>query len=250
MAISDGAYLDKLYEFESEYWWSVGMRRVTRQLLARFTTQNQPLSLVEVGCGGGLFLNELSQDMADAQLHGFDLNPSAVTHASEFYPHLPSFSLVDMHQIPYPANSFDVVVGQDVFDQIGVDMVTALKEAHRVLRPNGIVLLRVSAYSWLASPHDKAFGTGQRYNTGHLKGLVREAGYTVQNVTHANAILLLPAIIVRLANRFGLMQVESQLKIDPFTNKIFLALLALESKWLRWLPLPFGLSLYIVGRKD
>ncbi|MCU0419161.1 MAG: methyltransferase domain-containing protein [Cyclobacteriaceae bacterium] len=49
---------------------------------------------------------------------------------------------MDLHQIPFPENTFDVVLCNHVLEHVADD-IQALREIHRVLRPGGYAILQV-----------------------------------------------------------------------------------------------------------
>ncbi len=63
----------------------------------------------------------------------------------------------DMHEIPFPDNEFDVVIGGWVYTY-SKEIKSALKESVRVLRPGGLL-----AIGW-----DASFTTLENRGTGHL----------------------------------------------------------------------------------
>lgn len=239
------ALLPALYAHERDHWWSVGMRAITHALLA-----GQPLpegAILEIGCGGGAFLRELALSHPQRPMLGVDLNPLALAHARAGG--VAQVARCDLHRLPLPAEQAALVVALDAFDQQGVDLLAALIESRRILRPGGLLLLRVSAYPWLQGPHDTAFGTGRRYSAEELCHTLAAANLSVERLTHANSLLLLPAIAVRLAQQGGHSAVDAQLAVHPLVNQLLKKILQVEAAWLNRMPLPAGLSLYALARK-
>lgn len=236
--------LPALYQTQHHHWWSVGMRAITLALLEGVSLPAGPL--LEVGCGGGAFLSALC-DRAPARAPlGTDLNPVALAHARREGHQV---FQGDLHHLPLPDSHLGTLLALDAFDQEGVILSGALREAERVLQPGGLLLLRVSAYDWLRGPHDVAFGTGRRYRAGELRAALAAAGLLPERLTYANSLLLLPAVVVRLAQQGGQTSVESQLATPAPLDALFRAILRAEARWLRHASLPVGLSLYALARK-
>ncbi len=124
-----------------------------------------------------------------------------------------------------------------------------LAEARRVLRPGGLLLLRVSAYPWLLGPHDRAFGTGRRYAAATIDAGPAPAPASRcrpdprQHPAAASRHRRPPGATARGG------RVEEQLDTPAPLNFLFKALLQAEARWLRQRDLPVGLSLYAVARK-
>ena len=221
------------------------MRAITHALLS--CIELPPAPILEIGCGGGAFLSELAQRYPTHTILGADLNPVAVAHAKQGSKH-PVLE-ADLHQLPLPSNYCGTIIALDVFDQLAVNLVAALREAERVLQPGGVLLMRVSAYEWLRGPHDTAFGTERRYAASELDAALMAAQLESLHLTYANSLLLLPAIVVRLAQQMGYSSVESELETPVAISALFKTVLLAEAKWLRYLSLPAGLSLYALARK-
>ena len=91
--------------------------------------------VLEVGCGTGAILRELS---TPASLHGLDLDPAALT---ECRIHTPGAELVQGNalSLPYPNASFDIVYCHFLLLWVR-DPLQALTEMKRVTQPGGHIL--------------------------------------------------------------------------------------------------------------
>jgi SAM-dependent methyltransferase len=243
--LKEAALLPALYETQYNHWWSVGMRAITHALLDTATIPNAPI--LEIGVGGGAFAAELANRFPTRQVWGTDLNPTALQHARRHPLHFVWQG--DLHHLPIADNKMGAVLALDVFDQKAVDLRASLQEAHRVLAPEGIVLMRVSAYDWLRGPHDVAFGTGRRYSAKELRDALTSVGLTPVRVSYANTLLLLPAIAVRLSQRQGTAEVKDQLETAAPLAWMFKTILRSEAQFLRYFNAPAGLSLYAIAKK-
>lgn len=227
--------------------WNVGMRRITAALLDGITTAPGPV--LELGCGGGAQAGFLARRFAPQPVYALDIMPAAVAAAQTHLRGQAGVMQGDVHALPFPAATLGLIVGVDVLDQVGVDIVAALGELRRVLRDDGRLLLRVSAYNWLLGPHDRAFNTAHRYGAGELRRVLAYAGFAVSRMTFANTLLAPPLIGVRLAQRFGLLELSADSYDSPAANRLFQTALEREADWLRGSDLPFGISLYALARR-
>ncbi|MCB9155645.1 MAG: methyltransferase domain-containing protein [Caldilineaceae bacterium] len=151
-----------------------------------------------------------------------------------------SNSLVDanMLALPFPTAAFGAVVALDSFDQQGVKLSLALAESHRVLRPDGLLLLRVSAYEWLHSTHDRAFNTGRRYSSKEVQSVLVQHGFQPVATTYANAMMLLPVAFVRLLQRYHFVPfTAAQYGASQF-DELVKAILTMEAHWIAALEHP------------
>ena len=95
--------------------------------------------VLDLGCGTGLLTMMIKQSIPNAQVTGLDgdekvLNIARVKSRGVDiqWDHALAFDM------PYPDNSFDMVLSSFVTHHLtSVDKVRALKEVHRILRPNG-----------------------------------------------------------------------------------------------------------------
>ena len=243
--LKEAELLPALYATQYNHWWSVGMRAMTHAILDSVAIPDAPI--LEIGVGGGAFASELARRYPSHRVIGTDLNPVALQHASTTPIH--SVWQADLHQLPLPNNYCGAFVAMDVVDQKAVNLVAALREAKRVLVPEGLVILRVSAYDWLRGPHDVAFGTGRRYSAPEMRTALIEAGLQPVRLTYANSLLFLPAAAVRLSQREGHGEVEDQLETAAPLAWFFKTVLRSEAQLLRHMDAPFGLSLYAIAKK-
>lgn len=104
---------------------------------------------------------------------------------------------IETDAFPYPDESFDVVVFSELIEHLGVNPVRALAEIHRVLRPDGIVVVttpnahsleRFATFlrggSQMVDRYSPLFGYGARhnreYNPHELRELLEGVGFTIE----------------------------------------------------------------------
>jgi ubiquinone/menaquinone biosynthesis C-methylase UbiE len=160
--------------------WSFYVRATARETLARFRL-NPTDSALDVGCGTGALLHQLSASHPQARLAGIDPSPEMLAIARARLP--PGIELKQSwaEGIPYTDEAFDVVVSCNVFHYIR-EPLDALTEMLRVLRPGGALVitdwcddyLACRIYDWYLRHFDAAhFRT---YPARRLKDLLRTAG--------------------------------------------------------------------------
>lgn len=226
--------------------WNRGMRRVSRSLLC--SRPLPPGPVLDLGCGSGIFAQELAEQVGLGPVVGVDLLPAALEGAQL---HAPTVHLAQVHlqELPFADGTFGVVTALDVLDQRGVDVENALAEAARVLLPGGVLLLRVSAHSWLTGPHDLAFNTARRYGRSDIERLLANMGFHLERVTYANSLLAPAITAVRLLQRWRVLPLEKAVYHEPLTNLGLDCALSVEAQWLRYGDLPFGISLYVMATR-
>ncbi len=146
--------------------------------------------VLEVGCGTGFVLREISRAFPSALLTGTDLFSEGLAFASERVP-TARIERLDVLDMPY-RDAFDVVGAFDVIEHIDDDL-GALRGICQAVRPGGLVLLTVPQHPSLWSNQDLAAHHVRRYVVGSLHAKLRRAGLDLVRST-SFVSLLLPAL--------------------------------------------------------
>lgn len=123
------------YDFYTAPMEAMGGRRARARLLGRAEGR-----VLELGLGTGLSLESYPPDV---ELTGIDISPRMLARARHRAASLglrAGLEVADIEQLPYPDASFDTVTAACVFCSVR-DPVRGLREAARVARPGGQVLL-------------------------------------------------------------------------------------------------------------
>lgn len=121
-----------MYEAEDVHWWYRGLRTVLFTMLSLDQAKTRRLKILDAGCGTGGNLAALIK--AGYEPEGFDFSPVAVEfcHARG----LSRVGLGSITDIPYPDQTFDIVISCDVLNDAGTaNEAAALAQLYRVLRP-------------------------------------------------------------------------------------------------------------------
>ncbi len=246
-----------LYELEKNFWWFAGMREITRTLFDSVNLRAQQPEdglILDAGCGTGDMLAWLSQYTENKNAVGIDLSKIALDFcARNGERQIAQASTTDL---PFPEETFSLLTSFDVLVQVVGEKADeqAIGEMYRVLCPGGIVFVRVAAYEWMRSGHDKALNTQHRYTLGELVQKLKNAGFEPLRSTYANCFLL-PAAIGRrlLLKKIGLADKGSDVKPleSEWLNRQLTKFLRAEAGLLRngRTKLPFGLSAICIARK-
>jgi ubiquinone/menaquinone biosynthesis C-methylase UbiE len=113
-----------------------------------------PSSILDVGCGTGYLLRQLAVRVpAAAELAGIDAAPAMIETAREMAPAARGgrlrFTEGVAEQLPYPGETFDLVVSTTSFDH-WADQQAGLTECARVLAPAGHLVLVDQFSAWLS----------------------------------------------------------------------------------------------------
>ena len=97
-------------------------------------------SLLDVGCGTGIFLEILEKKFPLTKFSGLDPNQAMLVKASEKLSSNVHLKIGNAESLPHDSQSFDWVVLSNCFGHIN-NQETALSEAHRVLRKSGKIII-------------------------------------------------------------------------------------------------------------
>ena len=245
-----------LYALEEEFWWFAGMRDITAALLDPFCASARDALILDAGCGTGGNLSWLERYAGNGKVIGIDL----VADALRFCAAGRHESLVraSATHLPFADSTFDLVTSFDVLVQLAGEAAEqrAISEMFRVLRPGGIAFVRVAAYRWMLSDHDRDLGTQTRYTLDEIAEKLAGAGFAIARRTYANSLLFPVAAVRRLLlKRIGLASKGSDVKPLPpalsWLNRPMTNALRTEASFLKApkRQLPFGLSAVCIAKK-
>ncbi len=237
---------------EDTYWWYQVLRmEVVKDVASRFPA-NKPCKLLDAGCGTGGMLHILHETHPEWQITGLDLSPVAVEYCQQR-------GFVDVvrgsvDEMPFPNASFDVVVNLDVLYHRQVFQDRALCEIARVLKPGALLILNLPAFDVLRGRHDAAVDGIRRYTVKRIPELLGPVGFKLETAFCWNAWLFFPLLSWRLLTRWFKPPSGGGTKSDlstlpPKINALLAAIGRLDFMVCRLLHLPFGTSVYSVGRK-
>src|SRR2546425_1470132 len=145
-------YYHRLSDLEEQSGWYQGMCEVAVRLVARYSTSSGRMRVLDAGCGTGLLLSQFGRFAGpDGMLVGLDLAPEAL----EFCRRRDSLRLVQssLTPLPFGPSSFDLITCADVLQHLeGREDQEAFREFARILRPGGLLFVRVAAGGGGATP--------------------------------------------------------------------------------------------------
>jgi ubiquinone/menaquinone biosynthesis C-methylase UbiE len=234
-----------MFDNENTHFFYVANHTIFVHLLAKRLDKKRKYEILDAGCGTGLFAQKLKQF---GRVSGIDYHPEAVRLSKKR-----GIKAIrgDISHLPYKANTFDVVTCIDVICHQSIKSdVKFLKELKRVLKPGGMLLLRVAAHPWLMSQHDRYVMTRERYTKQHLADSFEQAGFLIQKLSFMDALLFLPAAVKAAQERMFPTDDHSVIGDTPaWINKLATSLLASERFVLEKSDVPFGNGLLVIAEK-
>jgi SAM-dependent methyltransferase len=157
--------------------------------------------VIDLGCGPGLFLNDVGKRYPQARLYGYDLTPAMISYGEQLSATgaRPSLAVHDVatRPLPHDPGSVHLVTMSSVLHVID-EPLPVLAEIHRVLAAGGIFLLHdwirlpLAAYlQWRIERQGeepavsrqrgfRLFPVHNKYTTEDWQWLLREAGFAIR----------------------------------------------------------------------
>jgi len=233
---------------ERDFWWYRGMREIMFRLLDPVAVRGA--RVLEAGCGTGHFSKVLAERY-QWEMFPFDLGSEGLGYARGYG--LSRLVRGDVAALPFASSSFDALVSMDVIVHFerGQEL-AALAESARVLKPGGLLALRVSALDMLRSRHSLFAQERQRFTCSRLRAVCEAAGFSVERITYVNS-LLLPVAFFKFRVWEPLSDAPAASGVEPvprWLDRLLYAPLRAEAAWIeRGGSFPLGQSLVLLARK-
>jgi len=238
----DPAYIAVHMEEDRSHWWFRGRLAVIRASLRRALPARR-VRLLELGCGSGNVLAALGEfgEAVGMDAHE-DLTAAARAAGLDVrVGHLPD-------DLGVPPGWAEVVLLLDVIEHVDDD-VAALRAARAAVGEGGLLVVTVPAYQWLWSGHDEVLGHRRRYTAAGLRAAVERAGFEVLRVSYFNTLLFPLLAAVRGWKRLRGDRGHDLRRPTAPLNRLLEGVFAFERHLVPRLPVPFGASLLLIGRR-
>lgn len=231
-----GAQYARLYR--THWWWRAREEYLTR-LLDRVVGTGGAGSVLDFGCGDGLFFPVLARY---GEPYGIEPDAALLDPDGPWRARISSGPL-----LPDPAETarHGLVVALDVLEHLEKPQ-PVVQELRRRLRPGGWFIATVPAFRSLWTAHDDLNHHHHRYRVRELEALVREAGLAVVDARYFFAWLAFAKWLVVRKERVVRPTPRPPGVPPALINGAVLALSRLEQRLLAHPP--FGSSAIVVAR--
>lgn len=226
----------------AQHWWWRSRESVILAELQRLRPDSRWGTILDVGCGDGLFFPVLSTmgDVEGVEPGGIGIDTPAESKGKIHRAHFDAeFD---------PGRQFDLILMLDVLEHLD-QPAQAMITVERLLKPEGTLFLTVPAYRLLWTYHDELNHHHTRFTQQTLREVTAASNLEVQR-THYFFHWIFPIrIAIRVFETVARSKSGPPRIPSPWINKAIIEGSKLEYRLLRKLRIPFGSSLLMVAQK-
>lgn len=140
----------RAFDRQADTYDNTNLSRHARQLHPLLLAQLGEIprgSVLDVGCGTGALLDQVSRRWPDTRCAGVDLSPNMTAIAGKRLSGRAEIRTGDAESLPFPSGSFEALLCCDSFHHYPHPHL-ALAEFHRVLTASGVLLLADATAPW------------------------------------------------------------------------------------------------------
>lgn len=232
-----------MYQLEEKHFWFLGKRLFVNSILHSYSKKIK--NILDIGAGTGGITKYMAKF---GKVTGIESNRLARALANKRGVKLLSGNA---NKLSFKSSQFDTVTIFDVLYHKNIkDEGRVIKEAYRVLKPNGLLLITDSANKILTSAHDTATHGKRRYSVNEISHIIRSQNFKIIRSSYIFATLF-PIVFVK---RMFLDKITSSKSSDvsalpKIINSFILRLLKIEVWFFEHFDLPFGTSVIVLAQK-
>lgn len=238
----DPRYGERYRELYARHWWWRAREEGILEILRRHSPAGGWGSILDVGCGDGLFFDRLLE-LGDVE--GIEPDASLVQPEGA---HRQRIRVAPFDERFRPRRIYRLVLMLDVLEHVA-DAGGALRHASGMLEAGGMLVATVPAFRLLWTNHDELNHHVTRYRKTTLRPMVAQAGLEIVDEQYWFQWTFPAKLAVRIVER-ALSLPPKPASIPPaWLNGLLFGVSRLERKIIGPLRPPFGSSLVLVARK-
>lgn len=236
----DPRYGERYRELFEKHWWWRARTQLVVDLLRRLEPKEGWKSILDIGCGDGLFFPELSK-FGDIE----GIEPSAEL-VNPYNVYRNRIQICPFDENFRPGKQYSLILMLDVLEHLE-DAVGSLRLVLRLLQPKGTFIATVPAFMSLWTNHDVLNHHLTRYTKTSFRRVAKEAGLHIQEERYLYYWTCPVKLAIALGER--LLRTEPKPAQTPprIVNTLLFYVSRLEQELLTPLSPPFGSSLLIIG---
>lgn len=147
--------------------------------------ENKQLNILDIGCGGGQNLLNLSIKFKNSTLFGIDYSPTSINLSAEICKNLVVnkrlyLSISDVHKTEFEDNKFDLITAFETL-YFWEDLDTAFKEIKRILKKDGKFMIFLEGTTKETLEKWENLGDGiylkNKLNPNEIKEILNKNGF-------------------------------------------------------------------------
>jgi SAM-dependent methyltransferase len=238
----DPKYGERYRELFEHHWWWRARTNLIIETLQRLLSCGGGESILDVGCGDGLFFDRLAQF---GEVEGVEPGAELV---SENNPHRKRIHVCPFDEGFLPGKQYSVILMLDVLEHLE-NPARALRHVAHLLKPGGRFVATVPAFMALWTNHDVLNHHQTRYTKASIRTVAGETGLRIEEQRYLYHWTCPAKLVVGAVERMFPSE-PSPPKVPPsWLNQILYKLSRIEQQTLTRLPMPFGSSLLVVASK-
>jgi len=241
----------KMSLVEEKLWWYCSLHQLVYMYIVNFFSETD-IKIVDAGCGTGGMLKYLGKN-GFTNTEGFDISDDAVELCKNAGLKVFKNDIIQI-STHYKPESVDVIISNDTFYFISAgERKVLISDFHKILRPNGLVILNLPALKAFRGIHDISVGINSRFSKKDLSEMIDTAKFKVFRATYWPFFLSPLIFISRFFQRMKLLMIKnvvikSDIDLPPdWLNNFFYKLSVFENNTFRHKA--FGSSLFVVLKK-